>query len=98
MHDIEKGELINEESTPNYGFEYLVNNEDKMREADLPKLTINDLEEFQDEPLLISPRGNLTTRTQKRTYEDIRNKVKILKKNRSTIQPRMQEFEKRLNK
>lgn len=95
---IEKEKLINDESTANYGLEYLPNNENKIGEADLPKLTISDLEEFQDEPLLISPRGNLTVRTQKRTYEDIRNKVKILKKNRSTIQPRMQEFEKRLNK
>ncbi|OMJ87706.1 hypothetical protein SteCoe_10550 [Stentor coeruleus] len=96
---IENEDLNNEGSTANYGFEYFSNKEDKIREADFPKLTINDLDdEYQDEPLLLSPRGNLTIRTQKRAYEDIRNKVKILKKNRSTAQPRMQEFENKLNK
>ncbi|OMJ82088.1 hypothetical protein SteCoe_17307 [Stentor coeruleus] len=89
---VEKRDL-NEGGTGNYGFEYLLNKEEKIREEDFPKLTLNDLEEeYPDEPLLISPKGNLTIRTQKRTYEDIRNKVKILKKNRSTIQPRMQEL------
>ncbi|OMJ81907.1 hypothetical protein SteCoe_17548 [Stentor coeruleus] len=62
------------------------------------KLKLNDLEDNPEDPLVLQASGSRSIRSQKRTFEDIRDKVKNLKKNRSTIQLHMQEFEKRYNK
>ena len=72
--------------------------QEKLLKAAAENMKYEDLDEFRSiSPL--SPKQFLVNKKQKKdSFEDVRNKVKNLKKNRSIAQSHMFEFERRFNK